>query len=399
MTFSVLTYGAPQDWQTGVMYPPGVAVVFGGTLWRCLRAHESVSPVEGAFWTAVLSGGGGLPTGLTYASPCLEVGTDVANQAVICGASSSNAVSLSTAGSDAAVNLSVVTKGTGFTELLSAFLQIHPDNTTSSSLILAGATGSNPVSISAAGVATDIGINLVPKGSGLFTVNSLPVGSPGGSANSFQYNDGAGAFAGSLMQQLEPQTIGFSDPLNLSGVGALFNLGLLPAAVLGSNGFSSLYIGPDTETNQGAQVNLYGTVSSNPPVIATVFGRGTIASGASVQTGDKLFSVVTNGLVDTDWTTKARPASSIFVLAENTPSPGDISVAGSINFWTGGGGATALTERMQISSTGLTTITGSCNVTAAYQANGTPGVGSGSFTTNDGKTVTVKFGLITAITP
>lgn len=56
MTFSVLTYGAPQDWQTGVMYPPGVAVVYNGTLWRCLVAHESVTPTEGATWHAILVG-------------------------------------------------------------------------------------------------------------------------------------------------------------------------------------------------------------------------------------------------------------------------------------------------------------------------------------------------------
>ena len=202
-------------------------------------------------------------------------------------------------------------------------------------------------------------------------------GTPGGSDTQFQYNN-ATAFGG-------------ADSFLWKGLTApgLITLGTNYSDV-NSGTWRGIAIGGSDDTGFGATLilNSDSNDSSNPQIV-TISSKGTIATPLANGSGDDLFGFFIYGY-DSD--PARRLAARIGFAVDAAPNSGH--VPGRIVFVTDS--TTGSAERMRISSTGLTTITGTLNVTTAYQANGTPGMTT-TITTNSlvGKTITVTNGLIT----
>jgi len=73
--------------------------------------NDATKYLDGTGAYTVPASGGGLPSGLTFASPDFTVATAAANQAVLSGSTTTNPVKLTATGSDSNIQISLVPKG------------------------------------------------------------------------------------------------------------------------------------------------------------------------------------------------------------------------------------------------------------------------------------------------
>lgn len=205
-------------------------------------------------------------------------------------------------------------------------------------------------------------------------------GTPGGSSGQFQYNDGAGAFAGAA--ELVRNTIDLAGTTIQVG-------GLTPKNVNAIQGGVSI-IGSGAQAFYGVAIE---QADASSPVLAFTGYRGTNATPAATGSGDFIGYITGQGY---DGAAFKEGANIVFDTA-GAWSAG--STPGRIIMSTRAIGAGSAAERLRIDNTGLTTITGTLNVTTAYQANTAPGV-SATKTVRDAAgtgtcTLIFTFGLLT----
>jgi hypothetical protein len=171
-----------------------------------------------------------------------------------------------------------------------------------------------------------------------------------------------------------------------------------PLQLADTNGVNSIYgvgFAPDRAENTTAAAGSFGIFTRS---------RGTVSSRTAVQNGDTLGYFRGRGYYNAS---SFKTASEIAFVVDGTPSSTDMP--GRIEFRTNAIGkyADSPLTKMTITSTGnvgigtttpaeLLDVNGNVKATGYQSSDGSAGA-TGSFTTADSKTVTVKNGLITSI--
>lgn len=211
-------------------------------------------------------------------------------------------------------------------------------------------TAPGPISL---GLAAAAASNPSTRGSVLLPARASSGGTPGGNPNEFQYNN-SGAFGGTADTYL-----------------------------------STMWRSGGT----GGVTFILESGSAESGVMQFLVNPGELGAAA--------INLITDGSrVVADWNLLSGANKNVLYIDNETPEldMGDRSV----KTWVFGQEVHLQTGNPPsevIVTAGAAKVNGTLNVTTNYQANGTPGVVSGSFTTNDGKTVTVTQGIITSIVP
>lgn len=288
--------------------------------------------------------------------------------------------SLAAAGADTNITLKLVGKGSGGVSLWTSGVEQARAIGSASSvnyMTFAGAAGGSPVTLSAAGSSTDVGITVSPKGAGSFNATAT--------------TGNAVLTSGTNVLTLSPTTV----TMNFAGGNFLLANGS-NAVVLGSGEASTTTVGgtlrgpSGSGTNiTGGTVTIAGGASTGNVAGGSIVFKTSPASGSSGTTANTLTNRLvidsTGALIVGSGEASASPVGNTIraTVATGTNIAGSTltiqggqstgsGTAGPISFKvspSGGAGAglNALVERLKLDNSGLT-LTGATNITGGTHA-------------------------------
>jgi hypothetical protein len=173
----------------------------------------------------------------------------------------------------------------------------------------AGAASGFAVSLTALGTDANIGVNVVTKGTGTFTVNGSPIGVPGGSNGQIQYNN-AGAFGGIATTGSANVVLSTSAVMTTPSItgGSIVALTALAVRNAGTGAFDLTFAHNGTLT-AGRTL----TVNVNDAPRALTLGGDIVTAGAFTMSG--AFAVT---LTSTATTSVTLPTSGTLATLANT---------------------------------------------------------------------------------